>query len=123
MKPQPGLPGIVLSSDRLDALFPKHPNASGETHCIVRWMVEMDGGLWLGAWEREAFDVYVAAQVERAVDAARERCAMICEGMGAMESMNGQEHGSAAMVRVADRMADLCAVAIREAQGESELVL
>jgi hypothetical protein len=47
--------------------------------------------------------------------AQREQCAQICESMGAMEALDGEETGGAAMVRVADRMADLCAAAIRRA--------
>lgn len=45
--------------------------------------------------------------------AEREACAQVCESMGAMEALEGEEEGSAAMVRVADRQSELCAAAIR----------
>jgi hypothetical protein len=45
--------------------------------------------------------------------AATERAALLCEGMSALDAMDGEEYGSAAMVRVADRQAALCAAAIR----------
>jgi hypothetical protein len=54
--------------------------------------------------------------LQRARLAERERCAQICESMGAMDALEGEEVGSAAMVRVADRQAELCAKAIRESK-------
>ena len=66
-----------------------------------------------GAAQRALNSVHDA--VRDLLAAERERCAVICEGMGAMEALEGEEEGSAAMVRVADRMADLCAVAMRKA--------
>ena len=57
-----------------------------------------------------------AMKLAEDVEAAeRERCAKVCEEMGALEALEGEDEGSAAMVRVADRMADLCAAAIRKA--------
>ena len=44
--------------------------------------------------------------------AERKRAAKVCRSMGALEAMEGEEYGSAAMVRVADRQAELCAAAI-----------
>ena len=46
--------------------------------------------------------------------AATERAAKVCRNMGALEAMEGEEYGSAAMVRVADRQAELCAAAIEK---------
>lgn len=45
-------------------------NDTGDTMCIVRYMVDTEAG-WLGAWDEAAFGAYVAA----AVAAERERCA------------------------------------------------
>lgn len=59
---------------------------------------------------------WVTEQAAQArVAAERERCAKLCEEMGALEALEGEDEGSAALVRVADRMADLCAAAIRKA--------
>lgn len=69
------------------------------------------GGL-SGGTLYEDFAVDIA---KRAIAAERERCATLCESMGSMEALDGEEVGSAAMVRVADRMAELCAAAIRRA--------
>lgn len=55
-------------------------------------------------------------QLQAAVLAEREACAKLCDEMGAIEALDGEE-GSAAMVRVADKQAALCAAAIR-ARGE-----
>ena len=52
-------------------------------------------------------------EIATAVAAERERCAQVCESMGVLDAMEGEEYGSAAMARVADRMAELCAAAIR----------
>ena len=49
-------------------------------------------------------------------DLEREACAKMCDEIGAIEALDGEE-GSAEMVRVADKQAALCAAAIR-ARGE-----
>lgn len=56
----------MTDPDQLPAPFP--PNESGSTPCIVRWMVTLKGGLWLGAYDKEAFDSYAltAIATERA---------------------------------------------------------
>lgn len=56
----------MTDPDQLPAPFP--PNESGSTQCIVRWMVTLKGGLWLGAYDKEAFDSYAltAIATERA---------------------------------------------------------
>lgn len=46
----------------------------------------------------------------------REQCAMLSESGARVEAMDGEE-GSAAMVRVLDRQADLIAQEIRERSG------
>ena len=51
--------------------------------------------------------------VMRRVAAERERCAQVCEEIGAMDALAGEHEGSVAMVRVADRQTELCAAAIR----------
>jgi hypothetical protein len=56
---------------------PKPPNEAGSTQCVVRWMVELPNGMWLGAWDKEAFDAYGLAC--RA--AAMEECAALCDDM------------------------------------------
>lgn len=55
-------------------LEPKPPNDEGATLCTVRWMVTLPNGRWLGAWDRDAFDAYVAGRVaaEREVAKATE---------------------------------------------------
>jgi hypothetical protein len=52
-------------------------------------------------------------EIKQLIADEREACAKICESMGALEAMEGEDYGSAAMVRVADRQAKLCAEAIR----------
>lgn len=47
--------------------------------------------------------------------AERERAALVCESMGALDALTDEDEASAAMVRVADRQAALCALAIRNA--------
>lgn len=64
-----------------------------------------DGGRWPSDW---------LSAMRAAMEAEREACAKVCESMGALDAMDGEDEGSAAMVRVADRQADLCAAAIRE---------
>lgn len=57
---------------------PKRPNESGETMCVVRWQVEMPGGLWIGAWDREAFEAYALQatdQLRAENEALRQRVA------------------------------------------------
>lgn len=49
----------------------------------------------------------------RLIALVAEECAKVCESAGALEAMDGEEVGSAAMVRVADRQVALCAAAIR----------
>lgn len=65
----------------------------------------------------ENLDVMAAMKLFRfgklVADAEREACANVCESCGALDAMAGEDEGSAAMVRVADRQADLCAAAIR----------
>ena len=56
----------------------------------------------------------MAAQRHKALDEAAE----VCDGMGGLDALGGEEVGSAAMVRVADKQADLCAAAIRALKGE-----
>lgn len=46
---------------------PVPPNAEGSTTCIVRWMVTTRDGLWLGAWDKEAFAAYTQAAIDAAV--------------------------------------------------------
>ena len=58
-------------------------------------------------------EVWSAAQAEQ-----READAKICGEMGALDAMEQEEHGSAAMVRVADRQSELCAAAIRRCSSE-----
>ena len=60
----------------------------------------------VGSW-------YSKYYVDELIAAEREACAKVCEGIGALEAMEDEEEGSAAMVRVADRQSDLCASAIR----------
>lgn len=55
----------------------------------------------------------IYSRFSEAVANERERCARLCEDMGAMEALEGEEYGGAAMVRVADRMSKLCAAEIR----------
>jgi hypothetical protein len=50
---------------------PVPPNAEGSTTCIVRWMVTTRDGLWLGAWDKEAFAAYTQAAIDAAVAEAR----------------------------------------------------
>ena len=52
---------------------PVPPNAEGSTTCIVRWMVTTRDGLWLGAWDKEAFAAYTQAAIDAAerLDVAR----------------------------------------------------
>lgn len=50
---------------------PVPPNAEGSTTCIVRWMVTTQDGLWLGAWDKEAFAAYTQAAIDAAVAEAR----------------------------------------------------
>ena len=50
-------------------------NAEEQAMCIIRYMVNLPGGEWLGAWDRSSFDTYIA----QAVAAERERCAKLCE--------------------------------------------
>lgn len=70
--------------------------------------------------EKELFEMvsqpWVTDLVRDAVMAEREACAKVCDEMGAIEALDGEE-GSAAMVRVADKQAALCAADIR-ARGE-----
>ena len=44
---------------------PTKPNESGQTMCVVRWQVNMPDGLWLGAWDKEAFEAYTAPLLAR----------------------------------------------------------
>ena len=91
----------------------------------VAWLVDDEkpharvvrGEGWPGGNYAEALVGMIDAQnaIHAAVAAERERCAKVCEGLGAMEALDGEGVGSAAMVRVADRMSELCAAAIREA--------
>jgi len=69
----------------------------------------------LSADDVAALSKYVVDLHCAAVAAERERCAKLCEEMGALDAMAGEEHGSAALVRVADRQAALCAERIRVA--------
>lgn len=46
---------------------PVPPNAEGSTTCIVRWMVTTRDGLWLGAWDKEAFAAYTQFAIDAAV--------------------------------------------------------
>jgi len=48
-----------------------------------------------------------------AVLAEREACAKLCEEFGALEALEGEKEMYAALIRVADRQSELCAVAIR----------
>ena len=66
---------------------------------------------WFGGDEVDE----VCRLIDAAVAAERERCAKLCESLGSMEALDGEEVENAAMVRVADRMADLCSAAIRGA--------
>lgn len=50
---------------------PVPPNAEGSTTCIVRWMVTTRDGLWLGAWDKEAFAAYTQFAIDAAVAEAR----------------------------------------------------
>ena len=54
---------------------------------------------------------------EACAAAEREACAKACEEMGALQALDGEERATAAMVRVVDRQADLCAAAIRARSG------
>lgn len=65
---------------------PVPPNAEGSTTCIVRWMVTTRDGLWLGAWDKEAFAAYTQAAIDAAVAEAR----AVPEGW----SISRQENGS-----------------------------
>ena len=47
---------------------PVPPNAEGSTTCIVRWMVTTRDGLWLGAWDKEAFAAYTQAAIDAVSD-------------------------------------------------------
>jgi hypothetical protein len=51
------------------------------------------------------------AKAER--DAAIEHAAKLCESMGALDALDGEDKTDASHVRVADRQAQLCAKAIR----------
>jgi len=47
----------ALRYRELTALVPERVNnEDGATYCIVRWVVELDNGAWLGSYNREAFD-------------------------------------------------------------------
>lgn len=50
---------------------PVPPNAEGSTTCIVRWMVTTRDGLWLGAWDKEAFAAYTQFAIDAAAAEAR----------------------------------------------------
>ena len=52
---------------------PQRPNESGSTPCLVRWMVDMPDGLWLGAHDREAFEAYGRAYAAAGVARHQER--------------------------------------------------
>ena len=60
------------------------------------------------------YTLYTVELAWAAWQAATERAAKVCRNMGALEAMEGEEYGSAAMVRVADRQAELCAAAIEK---------
>ena len=102
-------PGNVPLNDQLGPV--------AEVKCgRLQWAIPRDDyRLPLRFLNNDTHPLYDQAALDAAVAAERERCAVICEGMGAMEALEGEEEGSAAMVRVADRMADLCAAAIRKA--------
>ena len=70
---------------------------------------------WAPGYSGDQVAFIVEAEVRRAVETERERCANLCESLGSLAALDGEEVGSAAMVRVADRMAELCAAAIRRA--------
>ena len=54
-------PGVVdmsssnSSSNEFEPLVPVTPNESGETLCVVRWMVETPNG-WVGAYNKGALE-------------------------------------------------------------------
>lgn len=67
---------------------PVPPNAEGSTTCIVRWMVTTRDGLWLGAWDKEAFAAYTQAAIDAAVAEAR----AVPEGMVLAPHFRGYAH-------------------------------
>ena len=88
----------------------RNPHPEGKPH-IAEWAAT--------EIERLVDELHRCCELKRTYQeqaaAERERCANVCEGLGAMEALDGEGVGSAAMVRVADRMSELCAAAIRGA--------
>ena len=50
----------ALEQQEQEAVEIKPPNPEGATQCIVRWMAETPAG-WIGAWDREALQQFVAS--------------------------------------------------------------
>lgn len=114
--PSDDKPAGLRFSAGLGPLEPQPPNASGQTMCHVRWIVDMPDG-WLGAWDKKAFGAYVAA----AVSAERERCAAICDQRSADHWHDYKDRASPlrgdGRAEAASDEAEECAKAIRGPNG------
>ena len=56
----------------------------------------------------------MTAYGQQCYSAALEEAIAACQGVSTLAAMEGEPEASAAMVRVADRMQDMCAEAIKE---------
>lgn len=92
--------GIIIRNGRLDV----KPN--------VDLLGSLEHFAKLVLWSDALFQSLIAS--ERAAE--REACAGVCEELGALEAIEGED-GSAAMVRAVDKQSMLCAAAIR-ARGD-----
>jgi hypothetical protein len=70
---------------------PTKPNESGQTMCVVRWQVNMPDGLWLGAWDKEAFEAYTAPLLARIAELERKIEDAFREGYWARSTYNDME--------------------------------